>query len=580
MNRSRPWLLHSVVLLLAIAPGQAQDVSTGGRADPVSEREVAAQRARSESLASTIRLWVDDFNRGALKPAGYVHVMPDDGPEYMRVAMEAKLFRRHQEGQRRTHFSVLQSVVGLAEMYPSRAVAAALLRLAASGFSRNLYAHRVVLVRDVGHFALLRTEDTTVWHYLSQVAAGRADRGSAIEAEDESATTPRAVGISQRVSALRLLGMNKNPVFRSTVEKCLAAADSRVRLAAAEALSFMAHQRSLSALSRATASERHPVVAQALVIGVERILRRREIDGDTRADAVRSLLPLLGRVGWRNDLGIVRLLRRQPVAQSIDALIQVLRDADRAGDTILAVINKKASPLLAHEAWLSLRQLTGALLPADADEWQRFWQREKGRLVLVEPRQRRQQGATSSVRGTFYGIPVIGREVVFVIDTSSSMSASVEVVLAVPVKRKDFRQRRVSRLDVAKEQVLNAVQGIGKGTRYHLTTFSDDVEIWNAKPVPARPATHRTLNNVLSQLEAGGGTNIFAALLYVLKASQITYGQEIKNDVDEVFILSDGEPSVGQVQNVTSILRSVREMNRYQKVRINTVFAGDGRGPA
>ena len=264
MTRSRPCLLPSVILLLAIAPGLAQGGGSGGGADPLTAREVAARRARSAGIATTINRWVDDFNGGTLSPAGYVHVMPDDGPEYMREAMAAELFRSHQEGQRRTHFSVLQSVVGLAEMYPSRAVAAALLRLAASGFSRNLYAHRVVLVRDVGHFALLRTEDTTVWHYLSQVAAGRVDRGSAIEAEDESATTPRAVGISQRVSALRLLGMSKNPVFRSTVEKCLAAADSRVRLAAAEALSFMAHQRSLSALSRATASERHPVVAQAL----------------------------------------------------------------------------------------------------------------------------------------------------------------------------------------------------------------------------------------------------------------------------------------------------------------------------
>ena len=47
---------------------------------------------------------------------------------------------------------------------------------------------------------------------------------------------------------------------------------------------------------------------------------------------------------------------------------------------------------------------------------------------------------------------------------------------------------------------------------------------------------------------------------------------------DEVFVLSDGEPSVGQLINPTEILEAVREINNLRKIRINTVFAGNGEG--
>ena len=71
---------------------------------------------------------------------------------------------------------------------------------------------------------------------------------------------------------------------------------------------------------------------------------------------------------------------------------------------------------------------------------------------------------------------------------------------------------------------------------------------------------------------------MYAALLHVLGASQLRFGQQIKNGVEEVFLLSDGEPSVGSVKDPEEILRVVREINRYQKIRINTVFTGTDKG--
>ena len=135
-----------------------------------------------------------------------------------------------------------------------------------------------------------------------------------------------------------------------------------------------------------------------------------------------------------------------------------------------------------------------------------------------------------------------------------------------------------TRLDLAKAQVLNAVQGIAKGTRYHLVTFAADVRVWNRKAVRVGAGTSRTLTQALSQSHAVGGTNVFAALMHALGASQITYGQELKGGVEEIFLLSDGMPTHGDVKDPDEILRIVRLVNRYRKIRINTVFAGTGKG--
>ena len=79
-------------------------------------------------------------------------------------------------------------------------------------------------------------------------------------------------------------------------------------------------------------------------------------------------------------------------------------------------------------------------------------------------------------------------------------------------------------------------------------------------------------------MRAGGGTNVFDALLHILEGSQAGYGEMTVKKTDEVFVLSDGEPSVGQLINPTEILEAVREINNLRKIRINTVFAGNGEG--
>jgi hypothetical protein len=136
------------------------------------------------------------------------------------------------------------------------------------------------------------------------------------------------------------------------------------------------------------------------------------------------------------------------------------------------------------------------------------------------------------------------------------------------------------RLDYAREQILEAVQTMDARSRYHVYTFADDVLIWNVAPVPPSPGTTRALADCLGQLHADGGTNLYGGLAEVLGVSRARLGEEAPASLDELFVLSDGQPTTGPSAQPLEILRIVRELNRYQKVRINTVFTGHGEGAA
>ncbi|MCA8958061.1 MAG: VWA domain-containing protein [Planctomycetes bacterium] len=594
-------LLHPIVLLCATLPWAAHAPSQ----DKPADRTALAHRARVAARA--IQVFVESYERGLLDPRGQVKLAAGAKPDqrYIQVAVEAGILRLPPLKSQTRHLTLLHRLVAVAELAPGREVVEALLGLAAVGYAHDLYSPRAVQMRELGHFALARSDAFEVWHHIQQVARGLGE-APAVEVEPvvagptpdaEQATSEveiRATAlVMRRVAAVRLLGSKPNSVFLVLLEKCLADPDARVRLAAAEALAVRRPSHLLYALARRAAAEPHPMVVMGLVSAIENTLKGddSEVAMARGLHVMRLLLPMLGRRGWRNDMSLVALQRRYPVKEAIPQLIGLLRAAQAEIDPLLGVVNKDASPVLAGEVFKTLRETTGALLPKDPNRWHAFWEQEKDRIQLVAPYRQRGRNRFATTTGTFFGIGIEGREIVFVIDTSGSMKNPVAQGTAVPRKprkgntdksrrRGDDDERPPSRLDAAKQQVLNAVQGIPTGTRYHLVTFASHVRVWNHDPVQVGPQSFTTLTEALSRVQPSGGTNVFAALLHVLKASQQSFGQRIKNRVDEVFLLSDGEPSASEIEDPAQILELVRNINRYQKIRINTVFTGTGKGAA
>jgi hypothetical protein len=469
------------------------------------------------------------------------------------------------------HMSLLQKLLFKAEDEARVDVAWAVLHLAAAGFTKSLFDPAAVQVRDISHWTLMRMDSDAVWAFLMEAASGEPSR-------TVPDLQPDAVPPARQAAAIRLLGAGNRDVFRVPLESRLTATDPRIRLAAAEAIGHMRRPESVGVIGRALGSERHPVVAQALVHCLERLLAGDGLDVVVREQSVVSALRALRRAGWRTDMALVGLAAEYPNRGVISPLIDLLESV--IDDELVRAVNEHASPRLRQEAWSTLCALTGAILPADQPEaWREFWEAEKDRIEI-----RKRNKPKTQTRASFFGIPVTGQEIAFVIDTSLSMRKLVDKPADTSRRtRRRFRRRaapvdnRWSRLDAASDQLMTAVQSMEDTSRYRLITFADEVRR-TRRPVRPTPSTRRSLTEALGKLRPNGGTNLYGALFESLGAEQAVFGQQSAYEVDEIFLLSDGEPTAGAVEDKDTILRLVEELNRYQNIRINTVFTGTGVG--
>ena len=536
----------------------------------------AQQVGDANPVALAIGEWVKDYERAHIGPKGVLRSGAGLQPAYVQWAQRAHALDARDE-DRLTHLEALNKVLYVAESQPAREVARSLLGLAATGLEKSFLDLPSLELRELGHSALLRRTDDETWTVLLRAAAGDREAlfGSAPPPEAAPGDASEApVGTALRVAAIRLLAARALPAYQSTIDAALNDPDPPVRLAAAEAIEMQRRPDILPRVTAALTRERHPVVSQALVrlLGVTLRNAGERVDSTTRDAAVAAALRQFGRIGWRTDMDLLDLVQAWPHADAVPVLIDALDLTLKSPDALVTAVNTRASPLLRQRAAGLLRSMTGAILSADDPAaWRAFWAKEKEHIVvpavLPEPR-------ADGTRATFFGLPVSGGSIAFVIDTSGSMDESPTE----PDTNSTRRGRADSRLRAAKEQLLAAVQVMPEESRYVVVTFADTAHLWTATPVKPGPATTKQMTELMSRLRANGATNLFEGLSTALSMGEQRFGEPIAGNVDELFLLTDGEPTAGDVRDADKLLAIVREANKYAKVRINTVFTGRGRG--
>lgn len=276
--------------------------------------------------------------------------------------------------------------------------------------------------------------------------------------------------------------------------------------------------------------------------------------------AVRAAIKALGRTNWRADMVLVRLLDDFRSSESVPALIRVL---ERFRDNPKDVESGKLSGLLRVKVHELLVSMTGAVYSAKQPEkWRELWEREKDKIQVAKKRDDKpKQGGTAAAG--FVGIPVEGTRVVFILDLSGSMNWPM-----------DDAGGKVKRLDYAKRELLKAVEALAPDSMFNLVTFNgdDEAETWSKKLVDATQRNKDRFKKFVEKLRPLGGTNLWSGMEAALNIKLLKYGNHYETTVDEIFLLSDGAPSVGDVQDPIEILRLVQEVNRFKEVRINTVF--------
>lgn len=403
----------------------------------------------------------------------------------------------------------------------------------------------------------------------------RMDSPEAFAALEEYAGNERAskgMSMARRAAALRALGRRKSESAWSYLHKGLQSDAEEVRLAAAEACGDAEIKTLLLPLIEALSKEKDEYVLTAGLTSMLHLVNRyrQAIDEDVLRRTADVAVLALGRGTWRSDLAAVDLLEVVRSAQSVPALIEVLARFEPEG---ARVDEKLLSGRLKERTHEVLMSLTAAMFPAErADQWRAWWESVKKEFKVAPVRNDAPPGEHRTTTGDFFGIPIRGSRVLFVVDTSGSMADEWRGDGAGTSVGRSGEQK----IDVARRELLKAVDKLTADCSFNLVWFSAGSDIWQRDMVPADEKNKKKFARVVEDLRADGGTNLWQGVRDGLDLKSLVYNSRYGENYDQLFVLSDGLPTLGDVQDPKEILLLVKETNRYSRLRIDTVYiSGD-----
>ncbi|WP_419190746.1 HEAT repeat domain-containing protein [Saltatorellus ferox] len=268
----------------------------------------------------------------------------------------------------------------------------------------------------------------------------------------------------------------------------------------------------------------------------------------------------LGDRGDEEALGALhRLLRDEDWRVRAEAIRAVIRVRDRSSIPELIEGLDRAEGRFVGDFHAGLVQLTALDLGLAAGRWRIFWEKESETFEVPSPkvvakaaadRAKRKEDSESAV--AFYGINVLSDAFVLVVDTSGSMNAKVG------------KEKKQTRLDVAKEQMAKTLNRVRDGVLFNVIPFSG-----NARPLTdgLEPMDEEAREEALAFIEVlreAGGTNIFDSLSAAFEDER----------VDTIYLLSDGAPSAGEFVDVMSLRAEVERWNSTRGILIHAIAVG------
>jgi len=189
---------------------------------------------------------------------------------------------------------------------------------------------------------------------------------------------------------------------------------------------------------------------------------------------------------------------------------------------------------------------------------------------------------TLQASGYFHGIAQDARSIVYVIDCSGSMQVS----MTNPQWRDGAAQTQPipappgeeSRMEASKKELIKALGELTPATKFAIVYFSNGADRWQPKLVEATPDRVKKAQKWVEELGPGGATNIHDAMESAFAyAGRGPADKYYDSAVDTVFLLTDGQPSIGSTRdNPERTLQLVRRLNPFQRVIVHTIGLGSG----
>ena len=212
----------------------------------------------------------------------------------------------------------------------------------------------------------------------------------------------------------------------------------------------------------------------------------------------------------------------------------------------------------------ALWRLCGKPFRTSAPAWKAWWDKEGASFEPIslaevarleaEEEMRRLKQTTKSAQ--FFGIRIVSKRAIFILDVSGSMSETL---------RSEYTGKRgTPRIDVAKSELLKCIDALEPESLFNIVVFSSDVDTWLDGVAQSSGGDRAQAKQFVAALGAGGGTNLYDSLRTAFADP----------DVDTIFVLSDGEPSVGEITDPELIRERVAEWNQHRRIVIHTIGVG------
>ncbi|HYE98767.1 MAG TPA: VWA domain-containing protein [Planctomycetota bacterium] len=281
-----------------------------------------------------------------------------------------------------------------------------------------------------------------------------------------------------------------------------------------------AHDELAAALDR----EKDPVVVAAIL----------------HAGLTLRALDHLADPGWQVRLGALHALRGS--TRAVGPIIEALPGPDARWR---------------RTALESLARLTGLALPADSAVWREWWSVHREQIEAGRPFEGRPPPPAGPGRTTFYEVPLASTRLCILIDCSGSM-------------------REGGRFDTAKQEVRALVDGLPDGARINVLFFAGTVRAFVKGTRTLDAQARRDVLQFVDEQGYEAATDLYRGLEKALETVGSPESGRLREDgPDTIVVLSDGQATVGRLQDDELIARVIARRARYLRPAIHTVSLGD-----
>jgi Mg-chelatase subunit ChlD len=255
---------------------------------------------------------------------------------------------------------------------------------------------------------------------------------------------------------------------------------------------------------------------------------------------------------WRVRLAVAQALADVKTARSVQRLVEMLsRERGRLREDLVAM----------------LERLTGRTHGVDIEAWrsylseapENFLDAGDDAALAGKPPPRYVGGAY-----TYYSIGTTSQHFVCLTDLSGSMSTPVRI---------PGRPTAESRISITRTELSRLIESLDSSVWFNLVTFRGEGTLWRKRLSPADDRNRRAAIAEIANYEANGATNLHGALEQIFDMAESALDARVSSteDLDTLFLLSDGVPSAGQVRDTTLLLQYVEERNRTLQLRIHCI---------